>query len=267
MEIEAENKNRPTRRISLTVLIILLITFIVYYSAMMIASPGRKLKAFTEEFSFKPSGKNKIDERIFTDSSYLKLLKERAFLQSRIAMAETDSIYLTINLADSIINLEICGVSVYSSKFSRQQVSKILRTGNKYILSTMFSRPFTVSEDYSSIKKVPLMIKMAPKDTSEFKPDIIPDTADVEPVNYIMETENGTRFIFYQEEKMNPGDGLHQFYFDLRFRLRNFVISLRSILGFKIPEYHPYIKLRIPRADAKIFYRGLPENGQIAVFR
>lgn len=267
MEIEAENKKRPTLKKIITVLIILLLAFIVYYSAMMIASPGRKLKAITEEFSFRQNEKVKVDERIFTDSAYLKLLKEKAFLQSRITMAETDSIYLTINLADSTMNLEICGVSVYSSKFSRKNLSKMLRSGNEYILSMMFSKPFTVSENMSSIKKVPLMVKMAPKDTSEFKPDIIPDTADVEPVNYIMETDNGTRFFIYQEEKLNPGDGVHRFYFDLRFRLREFARSLKSIISFKIPEYHPYIKLRIPRTDAKIIYRGLPEQGQIAVFR
>jgi len=31
------------------------------------------------------------------------------------------------------------------------------------------------------------MIKMAPKDTSEYKPDIMPDTSITEPVNYILE--------------------------------------------------------------------------------
>ena len=53
------------------------------------------------------------DERIYSDSAYLKLLKEKAFLQSRIAMAQTDSIYLTLNFADSSANLEISGVVVH----------------------------------------------------------------------------------------------------------------------------------------------------------
>ena len=33
-------------------------------------------------------------------------------------MAETDSIYLTLNLADSTVNLEISGVSVHSGQRS-----------------------------------------------------------------------------------------------------------------------------------------------------
>jgi hypothetical protein len=43
--------------------------------------------------------------------------------------------------------------------------------------------------------------------------------------------------------------------------------SLKSVALFNVPEYHPFIKMRLPRADAKIIYRALPKNGQIAVFR
>jgi hypothetical protein len=35
---------------------------------------------------------------------------------------------------------------------------------------------------------------------------------------------------------------------------------------FKVPEYHPFIKIRLPQADAKIIYRAIPRNGQISVF-
>ena len=61
---------------------------------------------------------NTLNKKIFSDSTYLKLLKEKAFLQSRIVMAETDSIYLTLNLADSTANLEISGVVVHHAKIS-----------------------------------------------------------------------------------------------------------------------------------------------------
>jgi hypothetical protein len=125
----------------------------------------------------------------------------------------------------------------------------------------------TISRSYSSIKKVPLVIKMAPKDTSEFKPDIIVDTADIEPVNYLMEAENGIRIFVYQEEKLNPGDRRHQFMFDLHCRVRNFFDDLKRICVFKVPEYHPFVKIRIPRTDAKILYRALSEHGQITFYR
>jgi hypothetical protein len=266
METEDIN-NTKRKKYGLIIPGIIIFAFLVYHTVMILLSPLKKVEEFKEQFSFKQSEKNKVDERIFSDSSYLILYREKAWLQSKIAMAETDSIYLTVNLPDSTVNLEISGVVVHSANIKRQNISKILKNGDEYIITSLLARPFTISKNYSSIPKMPLMIKMAPKDTSEYKPDIIPDTADYEPVNYIMEMENGVVILVYQEEKLNPGDGLHLFWFDLKYKLRNALNAMKSISTFKVPEYYPFIKLRLPRTDAKIIYRALPEHGQIAVYR
>ncbi|MCU0462455.1 MAG: hypothetical protein MUF36_10660, partial [Bacteroidales bacterium] len=202
-----------------------------------------------------------------TDSAYLTLFRERSYFQARTAMAETDSIYLSMNLIDSTLNLEISGVTVARTKFTRLSASKIFQDRNSYIVSSMLSRPFTVEKNIASIPKEPLMIRMAPKDTSEYKPDIIPDTADYEPVNYIMEMDNGSVIYVYQEERLNNGDGIHLFLFDFSYRLGNAWGTIKSVFTFKVPDYHPFIKVRLPRSDAKIIYRALPEHGQISVYR
>ena len=111
------------------------------------------------------------------------------------------------------------------------------------------------------------MIKMAPKDTSEYKPDIMPDTSITEPVNYILEMTNGTRIYVYQDEKERFGDSMKLFSFDLKDRLRNTWSSLKSVVLFKVPEYHPFIKMRLPRADAKIIYRAIPKYGQVGIYK
>jgi hypothetical protein len=266
--METEIKNKPhVRKYVLAVIATFILIFLIYYSVMNLLSPVKKLEELKQEYAFRQDEKNKIDERVFNDSAYLKLLKDRSFLQSRVTMAETDSIYLTINLADSMVNLEISGVCVHKTKIKKLNTSKMLRDDNSYTISSFLSKPFNISKNYSSILKVPLMIKMAPKDTSEYVPDIFPDTADYEPVNYILEIDNGTRIIVYQDEKLNPGDNMHLSWFDLQYRFRNTLESLKSSLTFKVPEYHPFIKLRLPRSDAKIIYRALPEHGQIAVYR
>jgi hypothetical protein len=110
------------------------------------------------------------------------------------------------------------------------------------------------------------MIKMAPKDTSEYKPDIMPDTSIAEPVNYILEMNRGIRIYVYQEEHAKLADRISQFEFDLKDRLRDTWSSLKRVAVFKVPEYHLFIKMRLPRTDAKIIYRSLPKSGQIAVF-
>jgi hypothetical protein len=266
--MENETVNKPSvRKILIISVSILAGAIMVYYSIMNILSPVRKLEAINEEYTYRPDEKNKIDERIYSDSAYLKLLKEKSFLQSRIAMAETDSIYLTINIPDSSVNLEISGVVVHTVRIQKISISKIIKAGNEYIISSMLGKPFSIETSFSTIPREPLMIRMAPKDTSEFQPDVIPDTADYEPVDYVLEMNNGTRIFIYQSEFPHAGDKMHLFKFDMKYRLQNTLNAIKSIAVFKVPDYHPFIKIRMPRTDAKIIYRALPRHGQIAVYR
>jgi hypothetical protein len=110
------------------------------------------------------------------------------------------------------------------------------------------------------------MIKVAPKDTSEYKPDITPDTSITEPVYYILETSVGVRIYFYQEENMTLNDRISRFRFDINDRIRDTWEALKRVAVFKVPEYHAFVKIRLPRSDAKIIYRAIPKNGQIAFF-
>jgi hypothetical protein len=166
-----------------------------------------------------------------------------------------------------MVNLEISGVSVHNARIKNMKISRILESGNAYVLSSMLTKPLTVLKEYASIEKEPLMIRMAPRDTSEYVPDIMPDTADFEPVNFILETDKGIRIFFYQDEFAQRGDRSHIFFFDLRYRLKDTFASLKKTMVGKVPEYHLFIKLRLPRSDLKIIYRALPEQGQIAVYR
>lgn len=252
-------------KITFIVLIGIVLAFVIYYSIMSMLSPVRKLDEIKNEFVGKASEKNESEQQILKDSTYLKLLKEKAFLQSRLVMAETDSIYLSINLADSSINIEISGVVVHKARINSINISKIL-SGSDYSVLSMLSTPFTISRSIATIKKEPVMLKMAPKDTSEYKPDIMPDTSIAEPVNYILEVNRGIRIYVYQQEKTKFVDRMSQFKFDIKDRITDTWSSLKSIAVLKVPEYHPYIRIKLPRTDAKIIYRAIPKNGQIAVF-
>ncbi len=263
-------ENKEKKKVSGGTIILIIIAsflaaFIVYYSVMSILGPSRKIKEIEAEYGEKLSESSGTDKRFATDSSYINLLKERAFLQSRITMAANDSIYITLDIPDSTANLEISGVVVHSAKMKKIRVSKILSSGNKSVIYSMLSTPMNIMNDFASLKKVPLMIKMAPKDTSEYKPDIIPDTADRESVNYILEMNNGIRIFMYQAEDTTSTGRKNHFLFNLNDRLKNTLESLKSVMAFKVPEYHPFIKIELPKSDAKILYRAVPRNGQIAV--
>jgi hypothetical protein len=266
METETTNM-QPARKYGMISLAIIIGAVLMYYTVMTMLAPVKEYNSLKDEYGFKQDVKNKLNDTIFTDSTYLALFRETSFLKARTAMAETDSICLTMNLADSGITLEISGVAVAKTKLIRLSSSKMFHNRNTYFISSMLSKPFMIQRNIASIPKEPLMIKMAPKDTSEYEPDIMPDTADFEPVNYIMEMDNGTVIYVYQEEKLNHGDGLHLFFFDLRYRIHDAWRTMKSVFTFRVPEYHPFIKVRIPRADAKIIYRALPEHGQVTVYR
>jgi len=264
--MESGIKSKPRRNVIFIVLISLVLAFVIYYSVMCLLSPGRKLEDLRNAYSTKSSEKNDADKQISRNPDYLKLLKEKAFLQSRIAMAGTDSSYLALNMTDSTANIEICGVVVHKSKMVDLKISKILTETNENAILSLLSAPFTISGSYATIMKEPVIFQMAPKDTSEYKPDVMPDTTLAEPVNYILETKQGIRIYVYQQEQMKPKDRMNQFKFDLNDRLRDTWISLKRVVEFKVPEYHLFIKIKLPRADAKIIYRALPKNGQIALF-
>lgn len=262
METEAKKSHF---KIILIVLVSIILIGVAYYTVMSMLSPGRKLQEIRHEFEAR-QGKNSTDNKILKDSDYLKLLKEKAFLQSRIVMAETDSIYLTINLQDSSANVEISGVVVHKAKMSDIKTSRILMDDTDNSVLSMLSSPFTITNSVATIKKEPVMIKMAPKDTSEYKPDIMPDTSVTEPVNYILETNHGIRIYVYQQEDVKMADRMSQFTFDIKDRIRDLMSSVKRVAVFKVPEYHPYIKMKLPRNDAKIIYRAIPKNGQIAIY-
>ena len=244
-----------------------LILLVLYYSIMAIISTSRKVSAINEEFGFKQPENGSIGNRLFSDSAYVKLNRERAFYQSRNLMAETDSICLLLNLADSFAILEINGVTVHKARLTSLKISSVLYRADEYAVSSMLSVPFTVMENHSTIAKEPLMLKVAPKDTSEYKPDILPDTTNTAAVNYMMEMDNGFRVYIYQETGDDIGGALNRFIFDTSNRFENIWAIIKNIARLKVPEYHPGIRLRMKKTDARIIYRALPVHGQIAVYR
>jgi len=266
MEEEIKQETGKMRMVISAVAVFFLL-IVIYYTIMALISPSVRISAINSEFGYIPPENTTIDERIFSDSAFVRLNRDMAFTKARIAMAGTDSICLALNLSDSTAILEINGVEVHRAKLSYLHISKVIKKADEYAVSSMLAVPFTIKEDFSTIKKEPLMIKIAPKDTSEYKPDILPDTARIEAVNYMFEMDNGFRLYVYQQNHEEGGGGLRRYFFDVNDRFKNIAAIFGKILIFRVPEYHPAIRIRMDRADARIIYRALPRHGQIALYR
>ena len=258
------DKNSPVIRTRIKVAAGIFVIFILYYLIMAIAGQESKISSINKEFGYNPEKKNNTDLHFYNDSSFFQLTSEKAFTLSRIAMAGTDSLSLSLNLEDSTASLEIKGVSVHIAKIEKFAISKVFTKADRYAVISLLSAPFNITGGISSIKKEPVMLKIAPKDTSEYKPDIIPDTTMSVNVNYLLESDGGFRIYVYGRG-MEKESRLSFFLFDLSDRLRTSRDILRSVILLKTPDYHPYVKIWIDKADARIIYRGLPKKGQVAV--
>ncbi len=245
----------------------LLILFMLWFLILAIIAPGRKIEQINSEYGYQKPEKGGLPDSIFYDSTFIMLGREKAFYKARLAMAAYDSATLSINLHDSVVTIEIKGVPVYREKILSSRISKIFYRANEYAVTTMLSNPLSVSSDISTIRKEPVVHKVAPKDTSEYKPDALPDTSKIEYANFILLTEEGIKLYFFQDTKGNIQAGLRKFLFDFADRVKNSVYLLRCMVTFRKPEYQPFIKITIPRKSAVIIYRALPYHGKVAVGR
>jgi hypothetical protein len=241
--------------------------FIFYFTVMSSLGRAKTMQEMRDTYSYNPAPKEEFDIAILYDSTYLSLLKEKAFLQSMNLMAATDSIYLAINLSDSTSAIGISGVNVHSAAISWFRTSSLINKGDRSIVLNMLSQPLAIDSAVATIRKEPLMEKIAPRDTSEYKAEVIvPDTMAVEQVHILLHMKNGSRILISQDESDSRAGLISRFMFDMKIRLTDFITAFKSVAAFKVPEYHPFIMIRVPRDDARIIYRALPVNGQVAVY-
>jgi len=92
---------------------------------------------------------------------------EVAFQRNRLALAEKDSIYVVLNVPDSLLILEIKGVTVKKTKLLDIEISNRFALISHENLLPWISEPFTLESDLSTIPKSPIVVKQAPKDTIE----------------------------------------------------------------------------------------------------
>ena len=180
-------------------------------------------------------------------------------------MADSDSIGLVVNVRDSLIQLMIKGVAVRSVRISEYDLSPFFQRANQEAVYSMLSTPLVITSMQATFMKDPVSVKIAPRDTSEAVIDVKPDTTDYEAVFFTLETDRNIRFFFEQQEDTVAADKRARFFFDLEERYRNARSTMHSVVRFNTPPYTPYIKIWIPKAEAKIVYRAIPREGLIVL--
>lgn len=253
------------RKIWLIIAGSLLMLFILYYLVMAVSAVNRTVNNFDNAYFASLEQKEGDTINLCAIPGYIDMIRDKAFLGSQVKLAESDSIGLLINVRDSVIQLLIKGLPVRTVPIDEYDISPFFQRANQEAIYSMLSTPLTITGMQATFMKDPVSVKIAPKDTSQTVESVKPDTTDFEAVFFTLETDRNIRFFFEQQEDTVSADRRARFFFDLKDRTRSATTTMKSVIRLKTPPYVPYIKIWIPKAEAKIIYRAIPREGLIVL--
>lgn len=242
-----------------------LLIVILFYLVKSVSAVNHAVRAFDEAYFASLELKEGDTINQCEIPGYIDLLREKSFLSAQVKMADSDSIGLVINMRDSLIQLMIKGVAVRSVKIAGYDISPFFQRANQEAVYSMLSAPLVITDMQATFMKDPVNVKIAPRDTSEAIIDAKPDTTDFEAVFFTLETDRNIRLFFEQHEDTISADKRARFFFDLDDRYSNARVTMKAVSRFDTPPYTPYIKIWIPKAEAKIVYRAIPREGLIVL--
>jgi len=200
-----------------------------------------------------PKGTYKMIDTVRTNEHH------EAYLRSVLKLSKTDSISLLIDLRDSLAFLSLKGVYLFQSKISKVDINKGLKKLPDFLRDSLYSGPMQVDEDISSIERFPIVIKKAPKDTTEAN---LAGSAPVLPIQndvfVLLAFSNSMVIEIVQQE--HELAGTRKAYRNYNWQYMKWFLS-KNFQSFTNSDKHGYIyhmKIEIPREDARSIYRALP---------
>jgi hypothetical protein len=242
--------------------------FLILYTSFLIAilifvalAPNCKIKEL-QKLNYQDEQVENYELTNYDDNVF-QLRKQEAFLKSRLAMSESDSINLSLNLSDSTLSLEIKGVVIYSIKIEKIRLSPIYSRIDNKALINYFSTPFSIDYQYATIVKEPVIVKKAPKDTIEANqtvPSI--DTLKPKMVAYYFYLDKDILLDIRQSENASLIPFLR---YSMNYSFWKTKSQLNKVFRLNIPCYLPWIQIEINSKDALALYRALPYNALITI--
>jgi hypothetical protein len=211
------------------------------------------------------SGTGSADTLRYSSDEW-ELMHEKAFLMARLTMSGSDSIGLTLNLKDSLIQLEMRGVVLRQVKFDRKEISGFFKGLKPHPYVDNFSKPFAISEIEGTIEKNPVIYRKVPKDTLEAaQTKVEVDTSKVEFVEWHLLLDSALLVSIVQTDQSEKIFDFATFNYRLRRHFKTLSSANRDVIRMKKPQFYPEITIFIPANEAKSFFRALPPNGQVVL--
>jgi hypothetical protein len=205
------------------------------------------------------------DSSVLSDEEW-KLIRNKTYLTAKLTLAANDSLGLTINLKDSLIQLETKGVVMRQVHFEEAEISKFFRSFKPSLYARTFSRPFKISGFGGTVVKDPITVVKAPKDSIEAaknKPAI--DTTKIEFVEWHMMLNKSLIVSFVQSDR--EFDKMNKIAWQYRYDRYKEALTrnIQDMIHFRIPVFYPQITIFIPKNEAKSFYRALSKKGEVVI--
>ncbi|MGD9900565.1 MAG: hypothetical protein AB7T22_15675 [Calditrichaceae bacterium] len=199
-----------------------------------------------------------------SESGLRELETEEQFWKNRIQLAKDDSIYLVVNLRDSLAILEIKGVPLRESRIITYDKSTLLTARNRF---GKVSSPYTLQKDWATITKAPIKVKIAPKDTIEAgkaeQQQIYNKESDV---NFTLLFDHHMRIEFRQSDESFIHKRLHFIYYHLKSVYFQLSGDFAELYHLKPPVTQLWLELNLSKEDTKAIYRALPENAKMLIY-
>lgn len=190
------------------------------------------------------------------------LLRERTFLEARLSLSSGDSAGLVVNLSDSTLTLELKGVALHVAHPEKIKTGNYFKTLTEPEYIGEFAKVHKAATGKATIKKLPITVVEAPRDTSLVNSGMfIPDTTFHRAINATFVLDNGLVLQLVDVNSTAAG----RFIRDTGSRIVSFTGQLWYMMRFRVPEYHPVIKVYLDGGEIRTLYRALPEKGGVVV--
>ena len=244
------------------------IWFFTTFLILICISTGYYYTIFEREEKFLPEKTPiVIDPLEVLDQQLIDLEISKNFWENKIKLADQDHYNVFINLSDSLISLEMSGITAHDSKILNFEIAENIRLQrrNKDIVR-LFKEPFHLLDEWASIPKDPLRVK----DISGYQwdPDslnFVPSRTDTEFVFIVLKCSGNFSIMISQRavigempSYINP-DPMKRFK-----SIMNKKNNPESIPFFPLLQKN-WIGIEIPRSDAIAIFRALMDKSLLVL--
>lgn len=238
-------------------LLAVVLLWYIAYQSLAARNFARDLNQLNDSLFLTQIGKNYSPPE---EDDYIEKLTQAearlASLRARKLLAESDSVRIVINLRDSMVFLEIRGLTVHAAKMLAVDFPPWFNELPLFARVAWLSEPFRTVRTYSTIPHEPIIIRHAPVDTIEAQsmPSTIPEP-ESKAVHFTYQTNQHLLIHVSQVS----GDRIKTpFLIRFRRQMRDMKRIFLEMTGLTDRQYLATLKIYLSPQDAKTIFRALP---------